>query len=189
MSDVLLPDAVAAAIHDRLLGVLFGAAVGDALGISTEFLSSAEADAFVTANIAAHGGSLSYKDWPGRLPDGTILPDASSRRLHHNQWTEADWSDDTDQHILIVQTFLDEGAATDGALRVSAFANRFVAWLDHGFPAFGDTHGVGSGNSTKMSGSNPLIRAGNDARLVGFHSWAHPFFSACRKGSGALLCV
>lgn len=179
---------VRSAIHDRFLGVLFGAAVGDALGIVTEFQSGAAADEYVRANMAAHGGRMSLLHWPGRAADGSVLAEEASR-YHHNFWRQGDWSDDTDQHILIVQTLLNECAASDGALRVGTFARRFVAWLDHGFPEFGDTQGVGAGSSTKLSGSNPLTQAGDDASYTGLHSWAHPFFSACRRGSsnGSLM--
>ena len=74
---------VRAVIHDRVLGVLFGAAVGDALGIATEFQSGADAGAFVRVNTAEHGGRLSLFDWPGRAADGSVLAEEASRH-HHN---------------------------------------------------------------------------------------------------------
>ena len=63
-------------INDRFLGTIFGQAVGDALGLSTEFMSKQEVDRF----------------YPNGIEDYSQIVQDDHRR----RWQRGDWTDDTD---------------------------------------------------------------------------------------------
>lgn len=68
-------------IKDRFLGTIFGQAVGDALGLSTEFMSKQEVDRF----------------YPNGIEDYSQIVQDDHRR----RWQRGDWTDDTDMMLCI----------------------------------------------------------------------------------------
>jgi ADP-ribosylglycohydrolase len=75
-----------AMIADRIRGVLFGQAIGDALGFGTEFLS---------------------RDDVNRVyPTGLRNYDQITRFKPSEQWRPGDWTDDTDQMLCIFDSLL-----------------------------------------------------------------------------------
>jgi ADP-ribosylglycohydrolase len=96
-------------LADRVRGVLFGQAVGDALGFGAEFLSRAEADR--------------------AYPDG-LRSYAQIRRFQPNQqWRPGDWTDDTEQMLCILDSLL-----ACGGLDLGDVACRLRRWVeDDGF--------------------------------------------------------
>lgn len=62
-------------IKERFLGTIFGQAVGDALGLSTEFMSKQEVDRFYPSGI---------EDYSQIVQDD-----------HRRRWQRGDWTDDT----------------------------------------------------------------------------------------------
>lgn len=102
---------------DKILGLIYGNALGDALGVRTEFLSSHDAK-----NIW-HGQEFSLLDW-----------------TENRRFPIADWTDDTDQMILILQGFLETST-----INPLDFAKKLREWQLHGFPEFGDAVGMGIG--------------------------------------------
>ncbi|MBY0456634.1 MAG: ADP-ribosylglycohydrolase family protein, partial [Gemmataceae bacterium] len=93
-----------AAVADRVRGVLFGQAVGDALGFGTEFLPRAEV--------------------PKLYPDGLRNYDQITRFAPCEQWRPGDWTDDTDQMLCILDSLLTCGRfdLLDVAARVRHWA-------------------------------------------------------------------
>jgi ADP-ribosylglycohydrolase len=55
-----------------------------------------------------------------------------------------DWTDDTDQMILILQSLLDHS----GDVNYRDFAQKLHRWINEGFPELGDDAGAGCGRST-----------------------------------------
>lgn len=78
-------------LADRIRGVLFGQAVGDALGFGTEFMPKAD-----VARFYPHGLS-DYAQLAARFPPC-------------EQWRPGDWTDDTDQLLCILDGLLEKGA-------------------------------------------------------------------------------
>lgn len=109
--------------HDRVLGAIFGCALGDALGLPAE------------------GGDKTIL--AERYPAGLSLPHAKPVR----DFPLNDWTDDTDATVLVIRTLAAYGA---GAVDNPAgdFARRLVDWYNCGFPELGDTAGAGCGNMT-----------------------------------------
>lgn len=90
--------------HNKIAGCLFGYAVGDALGIGTEFMTREEA-------------ALRY---PGGLRDyNQIIKDA-----HRSQWHRGDYTADTRLVELLVQSITDKGC-----LDPHDYAKRLYDWI------------------------------------------------------------
>eukprot|EP00928_Gymnodinium_smaydae_P077453 TRINITY_DN6080_c0_g1_i2.p1 TRINITY_DN6080_c0_g1~~TRINITY_DN6080_c0_g1_i2.p1 ORF type:complete len:417 (+),score=83.21 TRINITY_DN6080_c0_g1_i2:64-1251(+) len=104
-------------LADRVRGCIFGAALGDAAGLAAEFLSPSQ--------VADY-----YGESPDFTPGREVFPDE-----HRMMWCRGDWTDDTDQQILILQTLLNCG----GRPNPKDFAARILAWRRNGFPDLGQT--------------------------------------------------
>lgn len=88
---------------DRLIGSMIGYAVGDALGLGTEFMTASEA----------------ARRYPGGLRDySQIIRDA-----HRSWWERGDWTNDTE-----IMMRLTDDIVTNGGINLSSAARRLVEW-------------------------------------------------------------
>ena len=122
----LLADQNDNGLIDRLLGCAYGQALGDAYGLSTEF----ETRERVARNYPDRSKIIPFPDY--------VLTGHSSR------WARGDWTDDTDQWILILETIIDE----HGEEKI--FAKKLKNWIQHGFPELGDFAGMGLGANVQQ---------------------------------------
>jgi ADP-ribosylglycohydrolase len=105
----------------NIYGCVFGGAYGDAIGKATEFLSIDQIQ----------------KSYPmKKISFSDIIQDG-----HRDGWDKTDWTDDTDQSILIMETVSESGVQECEFL----FAKKLYNWVFNGFPDLGDTTGVGIG--------------------------------------------
>lgn len=89
---------------DRMLGCLYGQAIGDALGLGSEFMSKDEV----------------IKNYPGGLRNyDQIIQDA-----HRRRWEKGAWTDDTDMMLCIVSGF------ENGAFNLHHVASNFKDWFN-----------------------------------------------------------
>ena len=94
-------------VKERFLGTIFGQAVGDALGLSTEFMSKQEVDRF----------------YPNGIEDySQIVPDD-----HRRRWQKGDWTDDTDMMLCILDSFV-----ACQKVDILDIARRFKEWMMNG---------------------------------------------------------
>ena len=121
-------------LADKVRGLIFGAALGDATGLATEFLSRDKVQDF-------YGTDFAYAPKPAR-----VHPDT-----HRMMWTAGDWTDDTDQLVLLTQSLLQSGGSADPL----DFAARLVRWRESGFAELGDKGAAGLGQQTKGVISHP----------------------------------
>ena len=77
-------------LQDKIKGIIFGQAIGDALGLATEFMTLTE----VKENYP--NGLETYSD---------IIQDN-----HRSRWEIGDWTDDTDQFLCIIDSILEKRA-------------------------------------------------------------------------------
>jgi hypothetical protein len=106
---------------NRLLGCAYGQALGDAYGLSTEFEDRHDID---------------HK----YLNRSKIIPFPNYVLTGHNRrWTRGDWTDDTDQWILILETLIYQ----NGDEKV--FAKKLTNWIRYGYRELGDHGGMGLG--------------------------------------------
>ncbi|KAI1315724.1 delta 1-pyrroline-5-carboxylate reductase [Mortierella claussenii] len=103
-------------IKDRILGCVFGAAVGDAYGLATEFMSKKSARERYGNGPIAFGLDPGYPVWID---------------YHRSKWARNDFTDDTDQMLLLLQSLQQ---TQDGKLHAVNFANRLKEWSVIGFP-------------------------------------------------------
>ncbi|BEI84426.1 hypothetical protein CcaverHIS002_0410300 [Cutaneotrichosporon cavernicola] len=99
-------------LHDRILGTLVGSAVGDAVGLYTEFLTAKRAEA----------------EYPGRR-FSLSPPTPFARDMHRLKHQLGDWTDDTDHALLILLSFL------HGSLTPDDVAARLRVWVNQGLRA------------------------------------------------------
>jgi ADP-ribosylglycohydrolase len=157
-----------ARLHDRVCGLLIGAALGDAIGLSTEYLPRAEAEAFCAR------GPLCFQGWPRLSPRGTPT--------HCANWEEGDWTDDTDMQLCILDSLLAAPASREVSAR--DVASRFAAWAQGGFPEapFFDSRAVGIGGTTNAVLNSPLIRGARPEQAA-LYCWASPALAELGQGS------
>ena len=72
---------------DRVAGLVYGAALGDAIGLATEFMTREECQFYYGMN----GERLSLR---------SIIVDR-----HRSKWRKGDWTDDTDQLVSFQPVF------------------------------------------------------------------------------------
>ena len=94
-------------INERFLGTIFGQAVGDALGLSTEFMSKQEVDRF----------------YPNGIEDYSQIVQDDHRR----RWQRGDWTDDTDMMLCLLDSFV-----ACQKVDILDIARRFKEWMMNG---------------------------------------------------------
>ena len=127
-------DLPSAELSDKIRGLIWGAALGDAVGLSTEFMEKSEA-------------ARAY-------PEATRLSPASRiEDRHRKRWDQGDWTDDTDQMILLLDAII-EGR---GLLSTTTFAKALKRWRNGGFPELGDSSGLGVGQTVNSVLEHPAF--------------------------------
>ena len=94
-------------LKERFLGTIFGQAVGDALGLSTEFMSKQEVDRF----------------YPNGIEDYSQIVQDDHRR----RWQRGDWTDDTDMMLCILDSLV-----ACQKVDILDIARRFKEWMMNG---------------------------------------------------------
>lgn len=116
-------------IHDRIVGCLFGSALGDAIGLYTEFLPG-------------HMTAIAYPDRKFVLhPLGDATRFRSDR--HRDPHWPGEWTDDTDHAMLILLSSLHKDCKE---LDPQDFASRLLIWVQMGLRAL-DTLPLGLGRT------------------------------------------
>lgn len=119
---------VRSTVVDKALCVMVGSALGDAVGLYTEFLPK----------------ELARKAYP----DGnfSLLPPLTEFHgdTHRDKSEAGDWTDDTDHALLILLSYLRH----DGDLLPKDFAERLASWCEQGLRCL-DRLPLGVGNTVK----------------------------------------
>lgn len=100
--------------EDIIKGVFFGQAIGDALGLGTEFLTREQ-----VADIYPEGLTAYYQ----------IIQDE-----HRSRWAVGDWTDDTAQFLCIVDAILEHGNINE-----HLFAKQLFKWFKDAPMGIGQT--------------------------------------------------
>lgn len=89
---------------DRIKGVFYGQAIGDALGLGTEFMTKDEVAAYYPAGLSHY--------------------DQIIRDKHRSRWPVGAWTDDTDQFLCIVNSIIERKEVCE-----LAFAEELYRWF------------------------------------------------------------
>lgn len=92
-------------VKDKIKGVLFGQAIGDALGLGTEFLTKQEVNRF--------------------YPNGLTDYDQIIQDYHRKRWIKGAWTDDTDMMLCIANAII-----KDKEIKLSTIAQNFKNWFN-----------------------------------------------------------
>ncbi|KAK0668407.1 ADP-ribosylglycohydrolase-domain-containing protein [Cercophora samala] len=109
-------------LQDRITGSLIGSALGDTIGLYTEFLTSAQAQT----------------SYPSRK--FTLHPNPTPFLLdrHRAPFTPGHWTDDTDHSFLLLLSFLHNSSPSNHVFPTQAdFASRLRIWASQGFKPLG----------------------------------------------------
>lgn len=137
-------------VRDKMLGVVFGTAIGDALGYPVEFLSLDEIRM--------------------RYPEGlTDFPPKPKTPLY---------SDDTQMLIATLQGLLDANTTTDLNLAAVAIAKRYVEWSKSpennrapGMACMAGCRALDRGVSWRLAGSESSTGCGTAMRSMAYGMW------------------
>ena len=91
-------------LYNRIKGIFYGQAIGDALGLGTEFLSKEQVKEYY------RNGLVHYSQ---------IIQDK-----HRSRWGIGDWTDDTDQFLCICDSIIKTGKVDE-----LAFAEELYTWF------------------------------------------------------------
>ncbi|XP_078679053.1 uncharacterized protein LOC144914764 [Branchiostoma floridae x Branchiostoma belcheri] len=118
---------------DKVYGTIYGQCTGDAIGLLTEFMDKRKAHQYYQRPLEYH---MKVSD------------------RHRNSWRTGDWTDDSDQMILIMQALTQaRGKVSDQALRT--FSGDLYTWMLDGFRELGDRGGCGLGRTTHTVLTHP----------------------------------
>jgi ADP-ribosylglycohydrolase len=149
--------------HNEIFGVVFGNALGDAMGLSTEFMNM--------STVIKTYGNIDPKTFKftDRLSD-----------YHRSTWIPGDWTDDTDQMLCLMDSLKTNYFSKE------LFAERLIEWLNNGFPECGDKTGHGVGTTISIWWGD--IYAKSDPIRAGIRTYIynplHP--CNCRSNGGVM---
>lgn len=105
-------------LRDKILGLIYGAAVGDIVGMATRWMSPDECAFHYNSEI------ISFTD---------IVQDQ-----HRVPWRQGDWTSNFDIFMLVMDSLISWAGVVDEL----DFAKRLSAWSERGFPELGDSAGI-----------------------------------------------
>lgn len=123
-------------IKNNIYGTLFGQAIGDALGLGTEFMTKAEARE--------------------KYPDGLTEYSQIIRDYHRAKFQPGMWSDDTDMMLCIANAIIE-----DKGINLHTIARNFKNWL-----YAPDTRGVGQTTYKVLSIADYVDKPQQVAELI-----------------------
>lgn len=131
------------ALLDHIRGTIYGNCIGDAIGLLTEFMTKKEAT-YIYGNYHEKSTLQKVKE----TITGNKLPELEYsmkyRDLHRERFATGDWTDDSDQMILILLSLV----ANNGQMDPVDYAKRLKRWCKEGFKELGDYGGMGIGSTT-----------------------------------------
>lgn len=107
-------------LFDKIAGIIYGCALGDCLGLPLEGRSA------------------------DSIKNCGVLPIVGMPQRKYKGFEKGDWTDDTDQLILLMETLTEGNLKFNG----SRFAQKLVNWKKGGFKELGDVAGFGCGSLT-----------------------------------------
>ena len=143
-------------------GIIYGGAIGDALGLATEFMSRND--------INKHYENIKIFTYSDIVQD-----------YHRSIWKKGDWTDDTDQTIIIMKSIIE-----DSVFNTNTYANKLIELINNGLPECDDTKSHGVGNSiTLWWGDKYALSNPHKAGLRAFIY--NPFNQMSNESNGGIM--
>ncbi|GFO28831.1 plant intracellular ras-group-related lrr protein 1 [Plakobranchus ocellatus] len=106
-------------LRDRIIGLIYGAAIGDAIGLACRWMSDDE--------CVFHYGC-----------DNDFVYNKIVQDQHRVLWRQGDWTSNFDQFMVCLESLVNWAGVVDEL----EFARRLQAWAHHGFPELGDSASI-----------------------------------------------
>ncbi|KAJ3489952.1 hypothetical protein NLG97_g5887 [Lecanicillium saksenae] len=150
-------------LRDAIVGCLFGSALGDAIGLYTEFLS-------------AEASKIAY---PSR--SFTLVPKSEATKLlsdpHRDPHVPGEWTDDTDHALLILLSYLHKNGRD---ISPRDFAVRLDIWVRQGLRAL-DTLPMGLGQTVGSTVRSKTFLENPEETAL--QRWKNSRYKAAANGS------
>lgn len=147
---------------DFIKGVIYGGAIGDALGIATEFMN--------------HHDIKKYYDGVEVYTYDIIIQD-----YHRSTWKKGDWTDDTDFTILAMKTFIE-----NKNFNINKYARKMIDYINYGLPECDDTKGHGIGNTFNIWWGD--MYSETDPLKAGLRSYIYnPYHQMFNESNGGIM--
>lgn len=148
--------------HQKLLGTIIGSALGDTIGLYTEFLSA----------------SVAEKLYPSRRFSLLPTPTPFHADGHRDRFATAAWTDDTDHALLLLLSYLHTCGDLDAL--PTDFASRLAIWSTQGLRCL-DRLPVGMGKTISLAVYDPNFPS--DPEAVALKLWFRTGRRAAANGS------
>lgn len=150
-------------------GVIFGHALGDAIGLSTEYMDLSEIQ-------------KKYTDKNIKL-DNSFTFDKIVQDYHRSNWKQGDWTDDTDLLILGIKGFIE----SKGEINPYIFRKNLNDWYKHGIPECGDIKPIGCGYTMNIIWGDPFFMD-DDIGLAARRAYIYnPTFPCSIRSNGGVM--
>lgn len=114
-------------VRDQIIATVYGQCMGDAIGLLSEFYDKEEAVELF-----------------GKIKELEYETKNIANDMHRMRWETGDWTDDSDQMLLIMQSLLDNA----GEIDPKDYGVKLHNWMKNGFKELGDRGGLGIGRTT-----------------------------------------
>lgn len=146
----------------RVKGLFYGQAIGDSIGLCTEFMTKED--------VKKHYGS-----------DKALFRNIDKiSDYHRDTWVVGDWTDDTDIFLCLVKSLI-ECRGYDSC----CFSKHLSNWLQNGLRECGDRCGHGAGNTTSIWWGDEYNAT--DPERTGVRTLIYDPFRAFTNGSNGSL--
>lgn len=149
-------------MNEKINGLIYGQALGDAIGLTTEFMNQNDIANIYSNDFTNYNFEMINNDY------------------HRSNWKKGDWTDDTDQFLLILQMISEKN------IEIKNFSSKLIKWISNGIPECDDNKSYGLGNTLSIwwgdtySLVNPL--------LAGLRCWIYnPYFPLKNSSNGSLM--
>jgi ADP-ribosylglycohydrolase len=149
---------------DYIQGVIYGAAIGDALGLSTEFMNKTDVEKYYS-NTEIFTYENIHQDY------------------HRKTWVKGDWTDDTDQMLVLMKTIMESSGST---IDINKFSTNLINWVNNGIPECGDTKCHGIGNTLSIFWGDKYAKT--NPHLAGLRAYIYnPYYPISNNSNGAIM--
>jgi ADP-ribosylglycohydrolase len=175
-------------VGNRIRGILYGAAIGDILGLSTEGMEPEDVE-------------KAYSDFSKYTVDGQSVFEYKDaiRDAFRKKWEIGDWSANTDQTFMIIRSIIlqynkdttgnksgsNENPDAKYETKQQLYAYQLKNWIKNGFTTFGDKCGVGVDFGLDLWNDN--INSSKDPYRAALEVWIyHPHYP-CSYNTNSVL--
>lgn len=149
-------------LNDLFEGVIFGGAIGDAIGLSTEFMTYSD--------IQKYYPNIEYYTYDKIIQD-----------YHRSTWEKGDWTDDTDFTIVLMKSIIEKKK-----FDLDDYSLKMLDYIDNGLSECDDKKGHGIGNTFSIWWGDKYSTS--DPKKAGIRTFIYnPFHPMSNESNGGIM--